>query len=168
MSIIYDALKKVQTSQAAEPKAGIKKKARPWPNAYLLYALIIFLCLFIANVLYGRFFKKSPPKVTATAIKAQALVEKKELSSRPPAPDKTIVAKVKDSAEAKIENVKEIFQQPVLNGVFFSGNEGYALINNRIVKQGDKVDGATVVGISLDEVVLERNGSVIKLSGTAK
>lgn len=53
----------------------------------------------------------------------------------------------------------------MLNGVFFSENEGYALINNRIVKEGDALEGVTVKRIKLDEVELEaEDGSTIKLS----
>ena len=40
----------------------------------------------------------------------------------------------------------------VLNGIFFSQEEGYALVNNHIVKVGDKVGGALVKRIDVNEV----------------
>ncbi len=36
------------------------------------------------------------------------------------------------------------------------------------VKKGDKIDGATVVQVLLDEVDLDFGGSIIKLSNSAK
>ena len=51
----------------------------------------------------------------------------------------------------------------VLNGTFFSENQGYALINNKIVKDGDTVDGAVVKRVGLDEVELEQDGKTVKL-----
>jgi len=48
----------------------------------------------------------------------------------------------------------------VLNGVFFSKNEGYALINNKVVKQGDSVEGIKVRKVNLDDVELETSTGV--------
>ena len=62
------------------------------------------------------------------------------------------------------QSEKQIQPLLVLNGIFFSENQGYALINNRIVKEGDTVDGAIVDRISLDGVDLNSGGLVIKLS----
>ncbi|MFA6217039.1 MAG: hypothetical protein WDL87_05235 [Candidatus Omnitrophota bacterium] len=51
----------------------------------------------------------------------------------------------------------------VLSGVFFSDNEGFALINNHIVKEGDFIEGAIIQRITIDEVVLISNGQAIKI-----
>jgi len=176
MSIIYDALKKVETSQVNDSKTKIKKIAfgdnfkrfSQWygkvfytflyqdkdpkskPKIYLLYALMICLGLFIANIFYGWLSQK------------KQAVSSSQPSTQTPALAPSV------SVEAKMETQKESLPEFTLNGVFFSGNEGYALINNRVVKEGDKLDGATVVQISLDEVDLEFNGSIIKLSDSTK
>ncbi len=52
-----------------------------------------------------------------------------------------------------------------LNGIFFSEVEtkGTALINNKIVQEGDTVDNAKVIKIEADTVELELNGQKIKL-----
>lgn len=42
----------------------------------------------------------------------------------------------------------------VLNGIVFSSDKGYALINNTIVIEGDKIEGLTVVRITKDRVEL--------------
>nr|MBC8436521.1 hypothetical protein [Candidatus Omnitrophota bacterium] len=54
----------------------------------------------------------------------------------------------------------------VLNGIFFSQDEGYyALVNNKIVKVGDDIDGAKVRHIDFDNVELESEaGLLVKLS----
>ncbi len=52
----------------------------------------------------------------------------------------------------------------MLNGLFFSGKLGYALINNQIVKEGDTIEGAKVVQISLRSVILKFGDSKIVLN----
>jgi len=165
MSIIYDALKKVEATAANDPKTEIKKSTKPKTNIYLLYALMICLVLFIANIFYGLISKKTPLKITGIATKTQPNVDRKELISQPSG--KTPVPEINASMGNGTETPKETSPSFVLNGVFFSGAEGYALINNRIVKKGDKVDGATVTQIFLDEVELDFDGSAIKLSNSA-
>lgn len=54
--------------------------------------------------------------------------------------------------------------QLVLNGIFSSGDQSYALINNRIVKPGESVAGARVKSISFTTVELEFGSQKITLS----
>lgn len=58
---------------------------------------------------------------------------------------------------------KESKEPLILNGIFFSQEEPYALINNQIVKETETIGGATVKRIKVDEVELERQGSIITL-----
>jgi len=51
-----------------------------------------------------------------------------------------------------------------LNGVFYSGNEAYALMNNQIIKVGDIIEGAVVKRISLEGVELEKEGQFVQIS----
>ncbi len=164
MSIIYDALKKVEATAANDPKTEIKKSTKPKTNIYLLYALMICLVLLIAIIFSDWFFQEVPLKITGIAAKTQSNVDNKELVSQPSG--KTPVPEINTTVGNVIETSKETPPLFVLNGVFFSGAEGYALINNRIVKKGDKVDGATVTQIFLDEVELDFGGSTIKLSNS--
>ena len=64
-----------------------------------------------------------------------------------------------------VENI-EVPAKPtlILNGVFSSGEESYALINNQIVKLGDKISGAVIKKIAPEEVLLDSDGSEIKLT----
>jgi len=165
MSIIYDALKKVETSLTGDSKTKIAKGVKSKPKIYLLCALMICLGLFIANIFYGRLSQKKPALKT-TDIAGQPPADKKEPYLAPTLPTAALEAGV--SVEAKMETQKEALPAFTLNGVFFSGGEGYALINNRIVKKGDKIGRASVVQIFLDEVELELDGSIINLSNSAR
>jgi hypothetical protein len=169
MSIIYDALKKVETSQTGDSKREIDKGFKPKLKIYLLYALMICLGLFIANIFYEWLIPKPLLNTTDIVTGGQPMIDKKETVSSYSQPSTgTTVLQTSASVETKIETQKEGPSSFTLNGVFFSGNDGYALINNRVVKKGDKIDGATVVQILLDEVDLEFGGSIIKLFNSAR
>ena len=169
MSIIYDALKKVEASGANDSKTKIDKGFKPKPKIYFLYALVICFGFFIANIFYGWLSPKLSLKTTDIVTKGQPLIDKKQaVSAYDQSSSKTATLQTNTSVENRIETPKENPPSFTLNGVFFSEDEGYALINNRIVKKGDKIEGATIVQISLDEVDLEFGGSIIKLSNSTK
>lgn len=57
----------------------------------------------------------------------------------------------------------------VLNGVVFSPPSNYALINNKIFKEGDKIEGVTVVRITKDTVEFkDTDDNAFKLSVNVK
>jgi len=160
MSIIYDALKKVEKSNSVTPKTEDKKSvssAGPKIKTYLLYILVVCLGAVIANMFLGVFTK--PVKV----VKVNKTAALPVLPPAVPAAPKVLPPVVLPSPPAEPQKQAE-FPPLVLNGVFFSQAEGYALINNRIVKEGDTVDGALVKRIRLEEVELEFEGFVTKLS----
>ncbi len=169
MSIIYDALKKVETSQANDSKTKIDNGFKSKPKIYLVFALMVCLGLFVANIFYEWLIPKPLLNTADIVTGGQPMRDKKETVSSYSKPSTGITAlETKTSVETKIETQKESPPSFTLNGVFFSGNEGYALINNRVVKKGDKIEGATVMQIFLDEVDLEFGGSLIKLSNSAR
>lgn len=161
MSIIYDALKKVQKNITSEsiPRldTALSVKARHKTNPILILILLVCLVLTLANFSY-LFFKHYQN------IKSV----KKEL---PPVELKTIPAPAaKETGQTPVTNV----EQPVapiapaepelaLNGVFFEQGDGYALINNKIVQVGDQINHAKVKEITLNGVELEFEGKSIKL-----
>ena len=56
-------------------------------------------------------------------------------------------------------NVKEHgMEDLVLNGIVSDRDNPYAIINNDVVKLGDKVNGMTVIEINENNVVLDENG----------
>lgn len=153
MSIIYDALKKVERSQNLNPEIKINKADKARHKIYLIYALVVVLGFFAANLLWGFLIKPLPEKVNVASGDAVKIAKAQEIKPVAPTP-------APSPAAATPETKPEL----TLNGIFFSEDEGYALINNQIVKQGDTVDGAKVVRIDVAEVELESQGSVIKLS----
>lgn len=152
MSIIHDALKKVEAStvrnDAREPSG---KKADF--KVYILYLLVAALGFISANLIFS-FFNKATQKTAKPVIKA--LPPKPVSPAPPPLPSLTIEKEEKAPGQLK------------LNGIFFSGNDGYALINNQIVKTGDEVSGAEVLRITLDGVELKYADKTINLSNQSK
>jgi len=167
MSIIYDALKKVEKSNNPDFKVETEKSNKhysPKTKTYLAYALVVCVGLFIGNIIFG--FLTKPAQ---SLVKNRPSVTKKPIVSRYKGlAQKTLPAAPKVTPHTPPSTSADIKKGPeapwVLNGVFFSENEGYALINNQIAKEGDVIDGATVKRISLNEVELEANGSAVKLS----
>jgi hypothetical protein len=178
MSIIYDALKKVENTNTATPAEPEKKDAAPKPKQgfYLIYILVVCLGLFIGNSFFGflsptdKTLKKQIQPLTNLFSKSKAGKDKKKSG-----PALIVIAPTEARQEKKAErsegfsglisNIKREAQPSlVLNGIFFSDNEGFALINNQIVKVGDSVGTAKVKSITVDEVELDNAGSLVKLS----
>ena len=156
MSIIYDALKKVDKTLkkpdqfCAETKTQVKSKA-----PYLIYVLTAVIAIFIANAVFG-LVNKPKPDIINQQKSAIALVSSK--------PEPVAV-----SESSLIAEPKNIIQEDVaLNGVFFEQGNGYALINNKIVKVGDVIAGATVKSIDLDGVELVGAAGSFKLNNPQK
>jgi len=158
MSIIYDALKKVEAAisgrKALVTKPDRKERKFKFKN-YLLYVLVICIGFFIANIFFG--IIPRPPIMTKSQ---PPVIQKETLPSPIPIPKEKPLLDTGLSVSIQ----KQAMPSLVLNGVFFSENEGYALINNRIVKKGDVIDGAAVTQINLDGVECKFEDSIIKLS----
>lgn len=158
MSIIYDALKKVQNNtdnNKAQEKIEIVKPVRAKTNPLLIYILVICLGLVLGNYAYNYFGlqKKSVPPLSAQPKAATPI----------PAPVKQIAPPAAITPDAPVASLSNSEPALVLNGVFFEQGEGYALINNKIVRVGDKIENAKVKEIALSGVELEFEGKVIKL-----
>jgi len=153
MSIIYDALKKVEKTNTAEPAPVETKDKKTNLKFYLLYVLVVCIGLAIAGLSFSLF----------------SHLPKGETQSLPP-PTITEAAKIAPASEVKNTAVPETVPpkeeprpQLALNGVFFSADKGYALINNQILKEGDTIEGATVLHIGRDNVELKFKDSSFKL-----
>lgn len=138
MSIIYEALKKV------EPALDKKKRQIPDISRHLPLIILVLTGFLAANLIFYlvvHLFAFAP----ATA-------------GKPSAPGTS-----GPSVLPAILKPKPAEPRFKLNGVFFSQNGGYALINNRIVRQGDIIEDAKVTGIFIDGVELEINGEREKI-----
>ncbi len=156
MSIIYDALQKVQKNinkqttppQPQAPKGTSPAKAKTKP--FLIYILVVCFGLALGNFAYN-FLNHKPKKIisgtSSLAPLKQAAVTQTDSSEEPANPNATL-------SEPTL----------VLNGVFFEQGDGYALINNKIVRPGEEIEHAKVKEITIDGVTLDFNGKIIKLS----
>ena len=156
MSIIYDALKKVEKSGESVLKnnkevPALKNKIK----VYFIYILFLALGLFVAKTFFS-YLNHQPPQVKA-AKKTQITVPQNNTIKIPPLQQPQL--------PPAVEN-KEPPPKPtlILNGVFSSGEESYALINNQIVKTGDKINGAVIKKIAPEEVLLDYENSEIRLT----
>jgi hypothetical protein len=131
--------------------------------------LVVCLGFFIANIFFKILPQPVSTKPTIVAKNPVPLDKKQDITTSQSAQEtQTPQATSSLPDETRVEPQKVSPLAFVLNGVFFSGDEGYALINNQIVKKGDKVKGATVKQITLEEVDLEWEGSLIKLSNSPR
>ncbi len=155
MSIIYDALKKLEQEAVTETRPRPKEKIFKQQKIKLIAIYILVACvgLVIGNLIFSTL---APPLPGA---KARPVTLARE-------PLKAEIPPLQGIAHVAQAPSQETLPSPilVLNGIFFSQEEGYALINNQIVKEGDEVNGAKVKKISMDEVELNALGSSIKLS----
>ena len=161
MSIIYDALKKVEESNIKEvkPQVEASERNRRSLKTYLLYGLAACIGLFAVNLLFT--FLSRPKQIVKVdkagpvpALQTQAPLQIQVPVQQPAQQTAPRSSPVKMSSKGLL----------ILNGIFFSENEGYALINNHIVKEGDTVNGAIVKRIGVDEVELEIDGESAKLT----
>jgi len=155
MSIIYDALKKIQKSNVVDSNYIMDRKEKKYKyKVYFFYTAIVCIGLFIGYIFFS-FLSRPGYSAMKQAVKTS----------------------VKDNNSLSVEetplgNVPVVSAAPekkphdpwVLNGIFFSQDEGYALINNQIVKEGDLIAGGKVKRITLDEVGLVYDGREITLT----
>lgn len=172
MSIIYDALKKTEETvhphnpPDPEVEAALKKKrAKKKVRSTFLYIFVICVGLYAGNIFFDLLGKTKgllkPGAQKPPAAETPRVAVTQKLPSSPKPKETSILQNIPLlSSELK----KDQKQTLDLNGVFFSQEGGYALINNRMVQVGDTVNGAVVRRIDLDEVDLERNGAIITLS----
>lgn len=142
MSIIYDALKKVEKSDI------LNKDNKPKENRgnYWVYISLICFGIFITSMFLFTMVSRNKAVLAAKGQKKYISRQADHLSDK-------IAQTISTGSKLSL----------ILNGVFFSGDKGYALINNEIFKEGDVIKGAKISKISLDEVVLEVEGNAVRL-----
>jgi len=156
MSIINEALKKTgQFIQENEAKNNLPAKTIPWAPPFLVYILILLVGILLSKFIFGLFIE---PKVRALPANTQNQTQIKTIEPASP------VALATTPPAAPLEKNKAPEPNFVLNGIFFSDNDGYALVNNQIVRENDLVDGAKVAKITPNTVELENDGKLISLS----
>ncbi len=157
MSIINEALKKTEESiqkNSLKVTAGTNKKPRI--KTYLFYILILVAALFLGNIVFTIINRKveTPLESEPPAKEVPILDQKPEAVQTLPAITPPPLPEKQDKPEKKF----------ILNGIFVSDNDGYALVNNRIVRENDLVDGAKVEKITTNTVELNNEGNIVTLS----
>jgi len=154
MSIINEALKKTE-DHLQKNKPSVKTPTLKPHNSkpLLISILILLLAIKLALELTSHKTKQPPKQVSLTAI---STIQTKNL----PNPTKEIIP-ASNPAQNTIKPEEANF---TLNGIFYSSDQSYALINNQIVKENDYVDGAKVNLISAHNVELDKNGEKFSLS----
>ncbi len=125
----------------------------------IIYLLVICLGMALGNLTYNFFIHKN-----ASRAKTEAVSLAKTAPSPQPQPDSQTAAP--PSQNSAIATPLLPSPEPptlTLNGVFFEQGEGFALINNNIVRVGDEIEGAKVKEITITCVSLEFDGKTIKL-----
>lgn len=160
MSIIFDALKKVEKSQGDGSSPTPPDDGKFKVFKYILLAVVVFVGIFAGRMLFRAIApqvkamlpsasNKAPAKQSATSVKAPVKTQTTVTSTKKPVSKDTKAAVQKQAVRtAPSSGGYE------LNGVFESGDDVYALVNNEIVKEGDTIQEAQVVSISLEQVKL--------------
>ncbi|MFA6129679.1 MAG: hypothetical protein WC731_01670 [Candidatus Omnitrophota bacterium] len=147
MSIINEALKKTEESiqrNSLKKTSGWDKK--PKLKTYLLYFLICAVILLLGSYIF---------KITNRKVSSPHVSEPPQTApAQPPLAAPVLAPEEQPKPEKKF----------ILNGIFFSDDNGYALVNNQIVKENDSVDGAKVEKITMDTVELNNEGLIVTLS----
>lgn len=154
MSIIHDALKKVEKSitpnQTLPPireKSGHKFKM----SYYLIAALVMAAAgVFFFKEQAGQPLSASRTNTPTSPFKDPRLQPEEKKAATPAA----------ETAPSEKPDAPSL----ILNGVFFSEGQGYALINNQILKENDLINRARVTRIGMEEVELQLGDETITLS----
>jgi hypothetical protein len=183
MSIIHDALKKIQLTDRIEtlPRVGQQTADRKSPTQNKIKSIFALGCAVViaaASILYVyQQFQSNIPKIKNFAKKSfYQLIHKEELPAfKTKAPEdlvplaKITVAPPKPSISTNAPiptNLPAIADTPKINapvtlnihGVMSNDTGNVALINDQIYQEGDTVDGVKIVKISLDSVTVINNG----------
>lgn len=169
MSIIFDALDKLEKTKKVDNSAVLdtrEEKNNKTTNIlkfillhgdkkYLVYTVILIISFFIvkSGVTFLSKNNNLSPQKTVYSLKQSDL--KNAQSSLAPRNDLNII-KILGAGSGIINNTKL-----VLNGIAFSfdSKDNFALINNTVVKEGDKINGEIVHRISEDWVELQAKDS---------
>lgn len=185
MSIIFEALKKIEEEKRENPLGGpppvfapppadsASARHRPSAVAVLLTGAagaaiaVVAAALLVRQGARSRTEKPAPaPPRPGLAAPAKPPLEEVRLKPRVIAPavegfsGETIQPAVPDAVPAQESQAPSLR----LRGLSRSGTRSWAFINDRMLKVGDTVEGAEVVEILSDRVKLRSGGKVFTLT----
>jgi hypothetical protein len=168
MSIIHDALKKIQLNSGIEtlPRVAQQTANQKSPTQNKIKSIFTLGCvvaIVAASILYiSQQFQSNIPKVKSLLQKpSDQSIRKEELPAPkvkapenlvPPSPPPTNLPAIADTPKTSTPVTLNI------HGVMSNDTGNVALINDQIYQEGDTVDGVKIVKISLDSVTVINNG----------
>lgn len=173
MSSILRALKKLdeeamsREGQAGEPKIKMSRmvnrraKASRVINRFLSLSLILLLLVIAGWMIINSNVKPPPPVPEKEPAQAPAVKMESPKESTPPAittePSKPSIEPEFSGNHQKVLVKETKHPKFILNGILWSDIPGrrVALINNRYLKEGDKIKGASVIQIQEKAVTLQ-------------
>ncbi len=183
MSIIHDALKKAQVEtkkqdfSTAQPTSHTgpieidihrRKHGLNWGPVFVVLVLLLITGPIIAPVFSTPFKHANPQAALANraAVIAPAADERVEVAGVPA--DATAPTR---QAQFGIEEamIPTPYMRPnfALSGIIYSPQDSYCLINDKVVRLGESIDGAKLSKVTPQEVTLEYHGDTIVLPVTA-
>lgn len=159
MSIINEALKKTEEYLQKNAAKDNPLPAKPVRSKLFLFYFIFLLAgLGLGSFIFNRLGRQSETKNLASSNQS---LKFSAIQTPPKSAAPEIPAAIPAAATLPKTPATANF---VLNGIFYSDNAGYALVNNQIVRENDEVDGAKVVSITVNTVELNNAGNTITLT----
>lgn len=138
---------------------------KPAVGKYLLYAL--FTALGVLAAKYA--FDVLTPRFTPESANARPAGIRPDAAVTPPLQVPAVIpAPQPPSPATSAAKTKPAGENYSLTGIYFSAADSCALINNQIVQEGETIDGAMVVKIGEEEVLLRRDDRDITLTTRSK
>ncbi len=184
MSIINDALKKAgqgQTLQTGETTsqpaqslgrsahaplleaAGKKKKKINWGPVFVILVLTLITGPLVAPIFSSPYRSTSAPFIgqsyqeTLSTQNRQAQFAIEEAAIMP---QQSGALMRPDYIGTPVVAERQNF---VMNGIMYSSPDSYGLINGKVVRVGEKIDGATLIAITPEKATLNHEGKTIDL-----
>lgn len=135
MSLIADALRKAETTSPASPPP-------PSPGSLWVYRALLLGCVVVVLASLGLVAKR---RARTTAVPAATAAAQAAAKREP----------------SGLQLLRTAQRDMRLNGIVVGGpGKPLALINDRVVQEGDHIQGARLVRIDPDTVQLEENGRI--------
>ncbi|MDO8675885.1 MAG: hypothetical protein Q7K71_07230 [Candidatus Omnitrophota bacterium] len=146
MSIIHEALKKVQNSLQDKISGGAKSGSKDG------WKIIVLVLSAVAVLTTGYVYRQG-----ASSPAPHPVVPK--IGSPPPVQVNAVPAPVPETkTEAKPEPKPEYADTLNIHGIMSDPNGNVVLIDNGIYAEGDEVQGVKIIKISLDGIVILKDG----------
>jgi cytoskeletal protein RodZ len=162
----YSNLQPVVKPEPPKPQNPNQPAEKSGFKVYLLYGVLIVLGIFLAKVAFDMFSPRSngKPKSSASYSKSSKNPAGSSAGSSQTKTSSLRPAQKAEPIKALKKRFREATEPYILSGVYFDADKGYCIINDQILEEGDEIEGAEVVKITLDEVVLDSKGKTIRLS----